>query len=96
MKARLVNASSVKPMDEVLLREIADKPVFTLEEHVRTGGFGAAVCSFYAENHLPAPVKVFALPDAFITHGSRALLLDNHGLAPEKITAEILTTLQYK
>ena len=91
--ARLVNTSSVKPMDEALLRDIADKPVFTLEEHVRTGGFGAAVCGFMAENHLPAPAKVFALPDAFITHGSRAILLDEHGLSAGKIADEITKTL---
>ena len=94
--ARLVNASSVKPMDKALLREIADKPVFTLEEHARTGGFGAAVCTFMAENHLPAPVQVFALPDAFVTHGSRAILLDECGLSPEKITADIINTLEQK
>ena len=93
VRARLVNASSVKPMDEALLLEIADKPVFTLEEHVRTGGFGAAVCSFMAEHHLPAQVKVFALPDAFITHGSRDILLDEHGLSAGKITEKIINTL---
>ena len=94
--ARLVNASSVKPMDEELLREIADKPVFTLEEHARSGGFGAAVCSFLAENGLPAPAKVFALPDAFITHGDRAILLEKLGLSPEKITSGIIDHLQQK
>ncbi len=94
LKARLVNASSVKPMDEALLHEVADKPVFTLEEHAHTGGFGAAVCAFGAENHLPAPVKCFALPDVFITHGSRSLLLDKHGLSAAKIAADILSTLQ--
>ena len=96
VRVRLVNASSVKPMDTQLLRDVADKPVFTLEEHVRTGGFGAAVCGFAAENHLPAPAKVFSLPDAFITHGSRSILLDVHGLSPEKIAEAMLNTLQHK
>lgn len=91
--ARLVDCASVKPMDEALLREMADKPVFTLEEHVRTGGFGAAVCNFAAENHLPAPKKCFALPDTFVTHGSRALLLDKLGLSAEKIAADIRASL---
>ncbi len=94
--ARLVNASSVKPMDEAMLREIADKPVFTIEEHVRTGGFGAAVCEFMADNGLPAPAKIFALPDAFITHGSRAILLDKCGLSQETITEDIIKILQQK
>ncbi|MGN1368132.1 MAG: 1-deoxy-D-xylulose-5-phosphate synthase [Aristaeellaceae bacterium] len=91
--ARLVDCASVKPMDEALLREIADKPVFTLEEHVRTGGFGAAVCNFAAENRLPAPKKCFALPDAFVTHGNRTLLLDKLGLSAEKIAADIKMNL---
>ena len=91
--ARIVNASSVKPMDEALLREIAGKPVFTLEEHVYTGGFGAAVCGFAADNHLPAPRKIFALPDAFVTHGSRSILLDVHGLSAEKIADQIINNL---
>jgi len=94
IQARLVNCCGVKPLDEHLLRDVAGAPVFTLEEHVHTGGFGAAVCNFYAENHLPAPAKCFALPDAFITHGSRTLLLDKHGLSPEKITADILSAMQ--
>ncbi len=94
--ARLVNCASVKPMDEALLREVADKPVFTLEEHVRTGGFGAAVCDFAAENHLPAPQKCFALPNAFVTHGNRTLLLDKLGLSAEKIAEDIRSTLQHQ
>ena len=92
--ARLVNASSAKPMDEALLLEIADKPVFTMEEGVQHGGFGAAVCSFMAERSLPVTAQVFALPDVFVTHGSRAVLLDECGLSPEKITAGIMKTLQ--
>jgi 1-deoxy-D-xylulose-5-phosphate synthase len=94
IQARLVNASTVKPMDEKLLREIADKPVFTLEEHVRTGGFGAAVCDYTADHGLAVPAKVFALPDAFVTHGSRNLLLEKYGLSPEKIADEIIRILQ--
>ncbi len=96
ISVRLVNASSVKPMDETLLRMVADKPIFTLEEHVQTGGFGAAVRCFAAEHGMPHPAKCFSLPDAFITHGSRTLLLDKYGLSPEKIAAQIVDSLQHK
>ena len=91
---RLVNASSVKPMDEKLLREVGDKPVFTLEEHARTGGFGSAVCSFCAANGLKSPAGCFALPDAFVPHGNRELLLDDLGMSAEKIAAQICSILQ--
>lgn len=92
--ACLVNASSVKPMDEQMLRAIAEKPVFTLEEHAYTGGFGSAVCSFDAVEGLPVPAACFALPDTFVSHGSRDLLLEHLGLSAEKITAKICTILQ--
>ncbi len=96
IRARLIGCGSVKPLDEVLLREVADKPFFTLEEHVHTGGFGAAVRSFCAENGLNGPAKCFALPDAFIPHGSRALLMDEAGLSAEKIAAAVMAKLQHK
>ena len=94
IQARLINASSVKPMDEALLRSIADKPVFTLEEHARTGGFGSAVCSFDAAEGLPAPAECFALPNAFVPHGSRDLLLDDLGMSAQKIAERICNILQ--
>lgn len=94
--ARLVNCSSVKPMDEGLLRDVTAQPVFTLEEHVRTGGFGATVSQFAAEHHLPVPAKCFALPDAFIPHGSRALLLDKLGLSASSIAADIQAHLHHQ
>ncbi len=87
--ARLLNCTSIKPLDEEMLRSIADRPFFTLEEHARTGGFGAVVCDFCADARLQAPAKCFALPDAFVTHGSRTLLLDALGLSAEKIADEI-------
>lgn len=96
IQARLVNCSSVKPMDEGLLRDVTAQPVFTLEEHVRTGGFGATVSQFAAEHHLPVPAKCFALPDAFIPHGSRALLLDKLGLSASSIAADIQAHLHHQ
>ncbi len=96
IQARLVNCSSVKPMDEGLLRDVTAQPVFTLEEHVRTGGFGATVSQFAAEHHLPVPAKCFALPDAFIPHGNRALLLDKLGLSATSIAADIQAHLHHQ
>ena len=93
VRAKLVNCSSVKPMDVQVLHQVADKPMFTLEEHVSTGGFGAVVCEFCAENGMPEPAKRFALPDEFVPHGSRDILLDKLGLSAEKITEEILSIL---
>ncbi len=46
---RLVNANSVKPLDEDMLRKIAEEelPILTVEEAILQGGFGSAVMEFY-------------------------------------------------
>ena len=82
------------PEQMALLRKAAEGPVFTLEEHVRTGGFGAAVCDFCARERLCTPARIFALPEEFITHGSRELLLDKLGLSADIIAEEIIGILQ--
>ncbi len=92
--ARLINCSSVKPMDEAMLCSAANMPVFTLEEHAHTGGFGAAVCGCCVEHQLPVPAKCFTLPDAFVTHGNRGLLMEKLGLSAEQIASSILCALK--
>lgn len=91
--AQLVNCSSAKPMDEDMLRNAAGSPYFTVEEHVLTGGFGAAVCTFMADEELPAPMACFAIPDTFVQHGRRDQLLRYLGLNAEQITMRILNEL---
>lgn len=91
--AALVNCRSVKPMDEQVLRAMASRPIVTLEEHVLTGGFGSAVCSFLvAENRKP-PLVSFGIPDTFVQHGRRDQLLKYLGLTPELMTRRIMTAL---
>ena len=93
VQACLVNCSSVKPMDEALLRSLEDKLFFTIEEHVLTGGFGSAVCSFMADEGLKAPTICFAIPDTFVQHGGRDQLLKYLGLNAEQMCMRILTEL---
>jgi len=93
IRARLVNCSSVKPMDEDFLRGIGDTPYVTIEEHVMTGGFGAAVCSLMQQEARPAPMICFAIPDTFVQHGGRGQLLRYLGLDAEQMAQRIITEL---
>ncbi len=93
VRAALVNCSSVKPMDEEMLRRLADRPLVTMEEHVLTGGFGAAVCEFLAREGLPAPLVSFGIPDTFVQHGRRSQLLKYLGLTAEQMAARIENSL---
>jgi len=94
--ARVVNARFVKPLDNALIVETARrvKHLFTLEEHVRHGGFGSAVLESLAEHHVSTPVTVLGLPDKFIEHGSSERLLDQCGLSTDKIVARVLSEIE--
>lgn len=96
VSARVVNMRFARPLDEQLILDSAQKTkhLFTLEEHVGTGGFGSKVLEFMEEKNIRSiPLKRFALPDEFIEHGSRDAQLDEFGLSPEKISAAILKEL---
>lgn len=94
VSAELVNCSTVKPLDEAYLKTLGDKPFVTIEEHVRTGGFGAEVCRFMQHEGRVAPMIVFGIPDTFVQHGGRDQLLRYLGLTAEQMAQRILTELQ--
>ncbi len=87
----VINASTLRPLDETLLKNLAQKgtPVITVEEHAQSGGFGHAVAAWCAREHLPCPAAMIALPDSFIPHGSRNVLLGRFGLDAESIAAKV-------
>jgi 1-deoxy-D-xylulose-5-phosphate synthase len=93
----VVNARFAKPLDERMIgEELSRQPVvFTLEDHVRAGGFGAAVLEF-ARNRgdLNANrIELLALPDRFIDHGQRGEQLADADLDVERLTARIMARL---
>ena len=92
--AALVNCRSVKPMDEKMLCQLANRPIVTMEEHVLTGGFGSVVCAFLSGEGLPAPMLSFGIPDTFVQHGRRDQLLKYLGLTPELMTQRIVIALK--
>lgn len=84
----LVNMRFVKPFDQAVVQKLAKSHqcLFTVEENVKTGGFGEQVLTFVKENRLDADVEILALPDTFISHGSveyqeRITGIDAQGIA---------------
>ena len=92
---RVVNCSTVKPLDEAFLESVpADLPVFTLEEHMLIGGFGAFVRSFWEGKAVRPKVTCFGVRDVFIQHGDHDHLLADAGLKPEQVALAIRESLQ--
>lgn len=99
VEARVVNMRFAKPLDGRLILDSLEKCrlLFTLEEHVLTGGFGSKVLEFLERHEITeVPVKRLALPDQFIEHGSREAMLDQFGLSAEKVAARALAELRFK
>ncbi|UTR09477.1 1-deoxy-D-xylulose-5-phosphate synthase [Evansella sp. LMS18] len=88
IQAEVINARSIKPLDESMLLELARKnmPVLTVEEAALQGGFGSAVLEFFHENDIHSMVvERMGVPDRFIEHGSVSKLWEEIGLTPENI-----------
>ena len=97
IKARIVNMRFAKPVDGRLILESfkQSQVVFTLEEHVLTGGFGSKVLEFLEQNDVTGvTLKRIALPDEFIEHGSKDVMFDRFGLSPLKIATRVRDTLK--
>lgn len=67
---RIVNCRTVKPLDERVLREIADKKIITFEEGYLSGGFGSAVAEYYAACAQPVRLKIMGAENKFIPHAT--------------------------
>ncbi len=90
----VVNARFAKPLDErLILAELARQPViFTLEDHVVAGGFGAAVAELALTHGRGVDadrVEIIGLPDRFIDHGERAQQLADAGLDVDTLTERV-------
>ena len=98
IELRVVNASTVKPLDEHCLNDVLsrDTPVFTLEEHVRLGGFGSAVVEYAALAGLRPRIRLLAVGDRFVQHGDHRHLLQDVELDDESIARTIRDTLSGK
>ena len=61
----------LKPLDERLLTEVAARyrKVITVEDGVRTGGFGSAILEWMADHDATTQVVRLGLPDTFVEHG---------------------------
>lgn len=92
----VVNARFVKPFDETLIKELLNdnKMIVTIEENVKTGGFGQIIGNFLMEQSYSGKFLPISLPDIFIEHGSVTLLRKKYGLDAESIAEKIWSEVQ--
>lgn len=95
LNATVADMRFVKPIDEVLISELAktNNLLVTLEENSLMGGAGSAVNEFLINENLNVPVLNIGLPDAFLEHGQASDMLAKIGLDAEGIIKKIQTKL---
>jgi len=96
----IVNCRFIKPLDEKLLEQLlaGHSTVYTVEENALEGGFGQKISAYLLQqgHHQTVSLYMKAIPDEFIEHGARDVLLDLAGLSAEKIAHWILETRHIK
>ena len=95
VEAGVVNVSTIKPLDEALIKEAAAQAalVVTVEEHSIIGGLGSAVAECLAETRPAAPLLRLGVRDCFGESGLADELMEKHGLQPKGIRASIIQRL---
>jgi len=96
IKAWVINARFVKPLDERLLISIANKVrlLVTVEENSVKGGFGSAVGELLSSKGLAIQQVMIGLPDRFVGHGTRDELLEDVGLTPNALAQTVIGSLR--
>ena len=91
-----VNARFVKPLDTGLLDELAkDHSLFvTVEENVKSGGFGEHVAAYMEACHPETRVLPIAIWNRFVDHGEVDSLRAKIGLSPAEIFSAIENELE--
>jgi 1-deoxy-D-xylulose-5-phosphate synthase len=91
LDATVANMRFVKPLDEDLLRSLAESHEFlvTVEENVVDGGAGGAVLEALQRMRIASKVLQLGLPDRFVEHGDPASQIAECGLDAAGIAASI-------
>lgn len=86
--ARVVNISTIKPIDEELLVRCAAETggIVTAEDHNVHGGLGSAVAECLAQHH-PCPMEFVGVRDTFGESGEPDELAEKYGIAAVDIAA---------
>ena len=78
------NIRYIKPVDEELLREVAERSsvVVTVEDGTVSGGLHGAVSEYMSSLDVPLRVRAVGIPDRYISQGTQDELRQECGLTP--------------
>ena len=96
VRCGVIDARFIKPMDEDMLRETAQRHplLVTLEDGVVMGGFGSAVLERLAAWSVETSVVTLGIPDRFIEQDTASGQMADCGLSMPQVVETILTRVR--
>jgi transketolase len=93
--ARVINMSSIKPLDEQAIVKAAEETgkIVTVDNHNILGGLGSAVAEVVCEK-MPVKVKRMGVKDVFGKSGTNEQMQEKFGLRAEDIEKEVISFLE--
>ncbi len=97
ISARVINMSSIKPLDEEAILDAARETgcIVTAENHNTLGGLGSAVAEVVT-SHYPVPVIRVGIQDSFGEVGTPEWLAERFGISSAHITRVTREALKHK
>lgn len=94
----LVNARFAKPIDEEMIRYLAQNHdiIVPMEENVASGGLAEKTVTLVNQEKLPVTVLPVTIPDEYVEHGNVDILKDEIGISTEKVVEKIERLLQHR
>ena len=91
ISCEVINCRFIRPMDEEYLNSIIKKfnKIITVEEGVINGGFWSGISEWLTDINFSGNIKRIGIPNEFITHGNRDILLKEIGLDKSGIIQNI-------
>jgi len=95
IEARVVNVSTIKPLDEAAIQKAASETglLVSVEEHSVIGGLGSAVAECVSGIANTPPLLRLGVQDVFGESGLADELLEKHRLTPQLIAADVRRAL---
>ncbi|RHW24443.1 1-deoxy-D-xylulose-5-phosphate synthase [Nocardioides immobilis] len=87
----VVDPRWVKPVDPALVKLAADhRLVVTIEDNGVVGGVGAVLLQTLSAAGVDTPVRLHGIPQEFLDHAKRAVILERVGLSAQTIALDIV------
>jgi 1-deoxy-D-xylulose-5-phosphate synthase len=81
----------VKPVDPAIVELAREhRLVVSLEDNGRVGGVGAAIMLALDDAGVDTPFRLHGIPQEFLGHAKRAVILERIGLSPQALARGIV------